>query len=468
MGSGWFCFEYAQDPSSLPGYLVELVTRLRAALHDADFCARHRVRAADFSRASPLNFANVMLLILQKTTLAVQRHLHEFFSWCGEACAPQPVTAGAWTQARAKLRAQAFDELNETLVLPSAYAAEQRAALRLWQGHRVVAFDGSLLRLPASASVQKVFGMVHVSNQSGATGTAYPEGRISVVYDVLNALGLDAQLLPGSVGEVQMAAGQLAALEPGDLAVVDRGYTGYEFLALLVAQAGVAFVARCSRASFASANEMFLNDKAGVSRIVTLRRPQVAARLSARIGTAAWSELPRTLKVRLVSVRLSTGELEVLVTSLLDEAVYPTEVFGALYHLRWSIETHYQVLKSRLDLENWSGQTLESVRQDFAACVLVSNLESLFTRPAQARLDAGAATRKHPVRVNRAVAFHALKARVLDLLAGERPPAEVLMRLQRLFQAAPVTVRPERHCPRRPPSLARSYHYQRRVRKSVF
>jgi hypothetical protein len=447
--------------------LVELVTRLRAALRDTDFCARHRVRAADFTRASPLNFPNVMLLILQKTTLAVQRHLHDFFWWCGEACAPKPVTAGAWTQARAKLRAQAFDELNQTLVLPAAYAPEQRDALRLWQGHRVVAFDGSLVRLPASASVAKVFGMVQVSNQSGATGTAYPEGRISVVYDVLNALALDAQLLPSSVGEVQMAAGQLAALEPGDLAVMDRGYTGYEFLALL-AQAGVQFVARCSRASFASVNEMFRRDEAGVSRIVTLRRPQAAARLSARIGTAVWSELPRTLKVRLVSVRLSTGELEVLVTSLLDEAVYPTEVFGPLYHLRWSIETHYQVLKSRLDLENWSGQTLESVRQDFAACVLVSNLESLFTRPAQAQLDAGAATRKHPVRVNRAVAFHALKARVLDLLAGAQPPEAVLMHLQGLFQAAPVTVRAERHCPRRPPSPARSYHYQRRVRKSVF
>jgi hypothetical protein len=446
---------------------VELITHLRCALHDAEFCARHRVRAADFTRASPLNFPNVMLLILQKTTLAVQRHLHEFFSWCGEACAPKPVTAGAWTQARAKLCAEAFAELNKTLVLPAAYAPEQRAALRLWQGNRVVAFDSSLVRLPASASVQKVFDTVRVSNQSGDTGTAYPEGRISVVYDVLNALGLDAQLLPSSVGEVQMAAEQLAALEPGDIAVMDRGYTGYEFLALL-AQAEVQFVARCSRASFAPAIEMFRSDKAVVSRIVTLRRPHAAARLNARIGAAAWSELPRTLKVRLVSVRLSTGELEVLVSSLLDEAVYPTEAFTGLYHLRWSIETHYQVLKSRLDLENWSGHTLESVRQDFAACVLVSNLESLITRPAQAQLDAGAATRKHPVRVNRAVAFHALKTQVLDLLAGDKPPEAVLMRLQLLFQAAPVTVRPERYHPRKPPSLARSYHYQRRVRKAVF
>lgn len=446
---------------------MELVSLLRAVLHDPGFCARHRVRAADFTRASTLNFPTVMLLILQKTTLAVQRHLHAFFMRCGEACAAKSVTAGAWTQARAKLSAQAFDELNQTLVLPAAYAPEQRAALRLWQGHRVVAFDSSLVRLPTSASVQEVFGMVQVHNQSGATGTAYPEGRISVAYDVLNSLALDAQLSPSSVGEVQMAADQLAALEPGDLVVMDRGYTGYEFLALL-AQAGVAFVARCSRASFAPANAMFRRNEAGVSRIVTLHRPHAVARLRARVGSATWRELPRTLTVRLLSVRLSTGELEVLVTSLLDAAIYPTEAFGALYHLRWSIETHYQVLKSRLNLENWSGQTLESVRQDFAACVLVSNLESLFTRPAQAQLDATAATRQHPVRVNRAVAFHALKAQVLELLAGDQPPEAVLMALQSLFRAAPVPLRPKRHCPRKPPSLARSHHYQRKVCKAVF
>jgi hypothetical protein len=36
-----------------------------------------------------------------------------------------------------------------------------------------------------------------------------------------------------------------------------------------------------------------------------------------------------------VSLRLPTGELEVLATSLLDEALYPTQEFLPLYHRRW-------------------------------------------------------------------------------------------------------------------------------------
>ena len=75
--------------------------------------------------------------------------------------------------------------------------------------------------------------------------------------------------------------------------------------------------------------------------------------------------LPRELIVRFVSVRLPTGELEVLVTSLLDAAAYPTEEFLTVYHWRWPHETYYGRLKGRLDLENWSGQSAEAVRQDF-------------------------------------------------------------------------------------------------------
>src|SRR5258708_14550895 len=60
---------------------------------------------------------------------------------------------------------------------------------------------------------------------------------------------------------------------------------------------------------------------------------------------------------RFVSVRLPTGELEVLVTSLLDETLYPTAEFLSVYHWRWGHETFHLMLKGRLELENFSGRT---------------------------------------------------------------------------------------------------------------
>jgi hypothetical protein len=50
-------------------------------------------------------------------------------------------------------------------------------------------------------------------------------------------------------------------------------------------------------------------------------------------------------------------------------------------------------------------------------------------------------------------------------LAGDTPAEDVIRQLQNWFAANPVSVRPERKVPRRPPSLARSYQFQRNVRK---
>ena len=300
-----------------------------------------------------------------------------------------------------------------------------------------------------------------MTQQSGATGTAYPEARRSVARDLLNRLGWDARLEPSSVGEVELATAQLSALQPGAVALGDRGDTGYRFLTAL-RPTGAHFLARCSRGSFAAAQELFRLDPAAPSRLVTLAAPAEEPAPRRRGG------LPLTVTVRVVSVRLSPGELEGRGTFRLEERAYPTEEFPALDQERWGQETFHLMLKSRLDLENWSGRTAEAVRQDFHALVFLGNLESLLTRPAQAPLDAGQAPRQPPAQVNRAVACHALQDQVLALLYGERPAGEVLQRLQQWFLGAPVPPRPGRKVPRRPASLARSYHHQRHVHKSVF
>ena len=43
-----------------------------------------------------------------------------------------------------------------------------------------------------------------------------------------------------------------------------------------------------------------------------------------------------------------------LATSLLDGAAYPTTIFKELYHQRWPVEENYKVMKSRIEIENFS------------------------------------------------------------------------------------------------------------------
>src|SRR6266481_5455564 len=108
---------------SVPCYLIELIEALRRKLCDADFVARHRVRPQDFTRQRQLTFPVVMLFILQKTVKSLQRHLHEFLNELAQGELFEPLTAGAITKARAKLKHTAFIELNETTVVPWSYSS---------------------------------------------------------------------------------------------------------------------------------------------------------------------------------------------------------------------------------------------------------------------------------------------------------------------------------------------------------
>jgi hypothetical protein len=443
----------------IPNYLITLIDTLRAKLRDPDFIARHRTRPQDFTRQCTLTFPVLMLFVLQKTVRSIQRHLDDFLDRLSQAPGFVSVTSGAVTHARAKLKHTAFIELNRDCLLPVIY---NQSALRHWRGYRLVGTDSSLTRLPNSQDVGQEFGWVEVSNQNGATGVRYPEGRISVMYDVLNRVGLDARLEPSTLGEVALALQQLEHLQPGDLQLNDRGYTGFIYLAS-VRKTGADFVGRCSTGSFLTAQEMFRANRAHQSKVVWLHAPPDQKAQCVRLG------LPTQMKVRFVSVRLPTGELEVLVTSLLDETLYPTEQFLVLYHWRWGHETFYTMLKGRLDLENFSGLTVESVRQDFHASLLLCNLESVLTQPTQAALAERNTPEVLARQVNRSMSYHALKTRLLDLLYQDIPAEQVIAKLLQRFMGAPVAVRPNRKVPRRrKQSFHRSYHFQRRVKKVVF
>ena len=208
---------------------------------------------------------------------------------------------------------------------------------------------------------------------------------------------------------------------------------------------------------------MFRRNRANQSQVVWLFASPGQKAECRRLG------LPLKMRVRFVSLRLPTGELEVLATSLLDEALYPTEEFLTVYHRRWGHETFHLMLKGRLELENFSGRTVEAIRQDVQAAVLLANLESVLSEPTQAALTEQSTSETQPLQVNRSNSYHALKDQVLDLLYRDIPASTVIEKLMKLFKGSPVAVRRDRKAPRRrKPSFHRSYHFQRRVKKTVF
>jgi len=420
-------------------------------IHDADFKARHRQKATDFTRSRSLVFPLVMLFVLRKGVKSLQLMVNEWFDGLGLP----GVTASAYSRARHRLKHTAFIELNQKAVVEVCYADGDHLRFR---GFRVLGIDGSKVRLPETADITAAFGQIRYGNQDPNVTGVHTWALASVLYDVLNRVALDASLGAARAYEVDLAIDHLARTRPGDLILTDRNYPSYRFLAS-AAHAGCEFASRCSTKSFSAARAMLRGE--GADSQTAVIRPDPAQRLElAALG------LPATLNVRFVRVTLPGGEYEVLVTSLLDESLYPTAMFLELYGLRWGVEGFYGRVKTRLGLENFTGQSAESVRQDFHSTVYLTGLETLLTADAQAQL--AEKDTLHAYQVNHAVSFNAIKNRALDLLDCETDLDRLADRLTALFLKNPTCVRPERETPRLGRSLSHRLDYQQRRKKACF
>jgi hypothetical protein len=393
----------------------------------------------------------MILLLLRKSMKSIQCVVNELFLALGV----ESVTVAAFSQARNRIRHTAFIELNEKAVVEVLY--RDGDYLR-YKRFRLLAVDGSKIRLPETAEINKEFGQIMYTNgQNDAPQGCHTYGQASVLYDVLNHIAIDAVLGQAKDYEVDLAIQHLQKTQDGDLIIADRNYASYFFLARLT-QANRDFIVRCSAGSFKAATAMLAGQGAASQR-VTLIAPHPQQELKA-LG------LPKQLTVRFVRVLLDTGEYEVLVTSLLDAVEYPVDDFKAIYGLRWGVETFYGVVKTRLQLENFTGKTVESIKQDFHATIYITGLESLLTDQAEERLSQKKTT--HEYHVNKAVAFNAIKNQVIDLLYCESDLDLLLEQLTKLFLKNPTCTRSNRAVPRRKRSDRVLLNHHKRLKKICF
>jgi len=428
------------------------INESRKQITSTSLIENHRSSDKFFTRKRSLPFSMLMALIIRKSVKSLQNVVNEAMSWLDLP----PVTASAYSQARYKLKHSAFIELNRTAIVETVYGDEDYH--KFW-GFRVLAVDGSKVVLPNTDNVRDEFGTITYSNgkDSEIIGE-HPYALASVLYDVLNRIAIDARLGKAKAYEIDLAVEHLAHTKAKDLLTMDRNYPSYRMLAELT-QNERDYVIRCSAASFSVARKM-LKGEGSDSQTAILKPCAKQMPIIRKLG------LPTSLKVRFVRVKLNTGENEVLVTSLYNEERYPTIDFAELYYLRWGIETFYGLLKTRLELENFTGTQAEAVRQDFHASVYLTGLESILTDAAQKQLDSKET--KYPQTVNRSVSFNAIKNHAFDLLFGEDETDLIEEKLTALFLTNPTVDRKHRNPPRKKSSARRLLNFHKRQKKHCF
>ncbi len=161
-------------------------------------------------------------------------------------------------------------------------------------------------------------------------------------------------------------------LEPGEVALADRGFCSYQDLCAIVAQGADAVMRlhQARKADWAQGERLGLDD-----RLVTWSKP---AQRPPGCPPETFAALPPTLRVRLVRYRVSTPgfrtEEVILVTTLLDPAACPAQALAELYFQRWSVELHFREIKTLLGLDVLRCQTPAMVRKEIALHGIAYNL----------------------------------------------------------------------------------------------
>lgn len=325
---------------------------------------------------------------------SIQAELSRFFNIIDDSyLSTKSASTAAFCKARMKLSHQAFIELNDDLV-QTFYDV---ATINKWQGHRLLAVDGSVTQLPNSDELLGHFGKARAR-------AVLPAVRLSQLYDVKNNITLDLQIESHSTGEREMALKHLNKTQPGDLVIYDRGYPAVWFYKYHLLK-NVDFCMRIVQSS--NVVKAFLAS-GKYSDVVDFHCIEKSLRRCRKDKVSTES-----LSLKLVRVDLPSGESEVLVSSLTDLESYPTALFADLYHQRWGVEEDYKVLKSRLNIENYSSLSVEGVLQDLHAKLLTKNLAASLIH--DAKINKPKNDRLYEYKINFTFAINQIKDNIVRL-----------------------------------------------------
>jgi len=389
------------------------------------------VSVSDFTRNRKQSFHSTIVFMLNFLTKSLSAEIVSFVSFIRDKIEGKQVplfSKSAFVQCRQKIQSEVFKYLSDSLV--EEFYTDNDASVKLWNGFRLLAVDGSRLTLPDTVELATIYGKTRNHSDNGVV-----QGRFSVLYDVLNRFVIDGCLSPLSVGEGTLAYEHLSFVKQGDLILYDRGYPSFGLVYEHFAR-GVDFLIRV-KTDFSNVVKDFY--QSGLSTDVVTIRPGKNVNLSDR----SYSRDDST-EVRLVRVELSTGEVEILMTSLFDVERYSNSLFKELYFLRWGVETFYDEVKNKMNIEYFSGYSAHSILQDFYATLFVSNVQSLLVGELNDELAQKSKDNKYQYKVNTNLSYGFLKDRIITLFLSNQEMSDIIEELKQLFKIDKVPIRPNR------------------------
>jgi hypothetical protein len=277
------------------------------------------------------------------------------------------------------------------------------APVKRFKGFRLWACDGSAIKLPNNPDTRSIG--TH-TNQHQVVASV----KLLCYFDVLNCVIARLWLKNKRIQEIRLVAPHLEQIPKDVLSIYDRHY-GSQLLVFLHQRYGSNCLVRMKTRSTAHQISAFL-ESGKKDHIVT-----------ETLKENAWRELRKMainksnyhqITYRLIRVELSTGETQVLLTTLLSP-LFTVADFAWLYGKRWGVETCFDQLKNLFKAPVFSGYSALVCKQDLWSVAILFNLQTVVITAAEPELKKRSAKRKIPYQINRNVSLDSLKRKLHSL-----------------------------------------------------
>ena len=401
----------------------DIILYIQNLLGSKDFIDAHRY-PGHFVRKRKLSILQVIIYLFYTTKQAMHLNVSNIVIDLPELAFPK-VTKQAVSKARQGILPSLFKELLDFSV---EYYYKSIKTLRKWRKHyNIFAVDGSRINLPNSKSnfenYCKMFSMKNPNRQ-------WTAALCSTIYDVCNDIIVQGFIRPFLASERQAALDHCKELEvlnlfTGSILIFDRGYFSDRMFRYF-AEKGYLCVMRIK-------DSLNLAKQCTGDSILTLPGDP-------KKGTA-------DITVRVIAVKLDSGETEYLATTLFDPAFTPDD-FKELYFLRWPIESKYNELKNRFLIEEFSGATSISIEQEFYINLLLANLAAMIKASADKEIKQTENPKnKYRYQANRSFIIGKIKRLLPRIIASTTD----IKSIDDVFELACINksqIQPGRKCPR--------------------
>jgi len=278
---------------------------------------------------------------------------------------PPPDPDSPYCQARGALPLERLQEIHDALVRDAAAAT---ATKDLWCGLPVHVVDGCTVTAPDTPANQKAYPQQSVQKP----GCGYPILRLLAFMSLTTGLLTAWAVGAWRQSELALLQSLWEHVKAGEVLLADRGFCSWGLLAqCLQRQVHAVFRVR-------GAHRRDLRRGQRLSRHERLVRWKKSVEPSWTIAPREWAALPGVLTLRVVRCRLAMPGFRtrqiIVVTTLLDSALYPPEALSRLYYRRWAMELTLRNLKITLQMDHLSCKKPAYLEREIRLHLLVHNL----------------------------------------------------------------------------------------------